>query len=235
MTKPIPAYQQIKQHILQAIHSGQWRTGMAIPTEMRLAEQFSVSRMTVNRALKELTEEKVLQRRQGSGTFVAQQHFNHTFVEVRNIADDIRQTGKTYRAQVIGKKYCELSTLPADMQPLFQQTRQLFQLDVIHYGDDMPIQYEKRWVDAELVPEFSQQDFTQLNASDYLIDNVPLVKGHYNIRAKHPTGDIAKRLHMTTTQAALLLTRYTCSSNDRVVTYVQMWHNGENFQFSGEL
>ncbi len=132
MTKPTPAYQQIKHYILRAIHSGQWRTGTAIPTEMRLAEQFAVSRMTVNRALKELTEEKVLQRRQGSGTFVAQQQFNHTFVEVRNIADDIRQTGKTYRAEVIGKK------------PLFQQTQKLFQLDVIHYGDDMPIQYEKR-------------------------------------------------------------------------------------------
>ncbi len=235
MTKPTPAYQQIKQHILHAIHSGQWRTGAAIPTEMRLAEQFSVSRMTVNRALKELTEEKVLQRRQGSGTFVAQQQFNHTFVEVRNIADDIRQTGKTYRAEVIGKKYGELSTLPADMQPLFQQTPKLFQLGVIHYGDDMPIQYEKRWVDAELVPEFSRQDFTQVNASDYLIHNIPLVKGHYSVQAIHPTGDIADKLNMTRTQAALLLTRYTYSSDNRIVTYVQMWHNGDSFQFSGEL
>ncbi len=235
MNKPIPAYQQIKQHILHAIHSGQWRTGMAIPTEMRLAEQFAVSRMTVNRALKELTEEKVLQRRQGSGTFVAQQQFNHTFVEVRNIADDIRQTGKTYRAAVIDKKDCELSALPADMQPLFQQTQQLFQLDVIHYGDDVPIQYEKRWVDAELVPEFSCQDFTQVNASDYLIDNVPLVKGHYNIQAKLPSAEIADKLNMATSQAALVLTRYTYSSNHRIVTYVQMWHSGERFQFSGAL
>ncbi len=235
MIKPIPAYQQIKQHILHAIHSGQWRTGMAIPTEMRLAEQFAVSRMTVNRALKELTEEKVLQRRQGSGTFVAQQQFNHTFVEVRNIADDIRQTGKTYRAQVIGKKYTELSTLPAEMQPLFRQTQKLFQLDVIHYGDDVPIQYEKRWVDAELVPEFSQQDFTQVNTSDYLIDNVPLVKGHYNIQAKLPSAEIADKLNMTTAQAALVLTRYTYSSDNRIVTYVQMWHSGERFQFSGAL
>ncbi len=218
MTKPAPAYQQIKHYILRAIHNGQWRTGMAIPTEMRLAEQFGVSRMTVNRALKELTEEKVLQRRQGSGTFVAQQQFHHTFVEVRNIADDIRQTGKIYRAEVIGKK-----------------TQKLFQLDIIHYGDNVPIQYEKRWVDAELVPEFSQQDFTRVNVSDYLIHNIPLVEGHYSIQAIHPTSDIADKLAMTTAQAALLLTRYTYSSDHRIVTYVQMWHNGENYQFSGGL
>ncbi len=235
MKKSLPAYQQIKKYILHAIHSGQWRTGMAIPTEMSLAKQFAVSRMTVNRALKELTEEKVLQRRQGSGTFVAQQQFNHTFVEVRNIADDIRQTGKNYRAEVIGKKYCDLSTLLADVQPLFQQTQKLFQLDVIHYGDNVPIQYEKRWVDTGLVPEFSQQDFTQINASDYLIQNIPLVKGHYSIQAIQSSADIADKLNMAAAQAALLLTRYTYSSDNRIVTYVQMWHNGKSFQFSGEL
>ncbi len=235
MKKSLPAYQRIKQYILHAIHSGEWRAGMTIPTEISLAKQFAVSRMTVNRALKELTEEKVLERRQGSGTFVAQQQFHHTFVEVRNIADDVRQTGKHYRAKVIGKKTCGLSALPSDRQPLFQKTQKLFQLDVVHYGDDMPIQYEKRWVDAELVPEFSEQDFSRVNTSDYLIHTVPLVKGHYSVQALHPTADIAKRLNMATTQAALLLTRYTYSSNNHIVTYVQMWHNGNHFQFSGEL
>ncbi len=235
MTKPTPAYQQIKHYILQAIHSGEWTTGMAIPTEMSLSEQFEVSRMTVNRALKELSEEKVLERRQGSGTFVAQQHFNHTFVEVRNIADDVRHTGKSYRAEVTYKTFCKKSVLPSDIQPLFTNSQKLIQLDIIHYGDDVPIQYEKRWVDSELVPEFSKQDFTQVNASDYLIHNVPLVKGSYFIQAKFPTPDIAKKLQMSDKQPALLLSRYTYSTDELVVTYVQMWHNGESFQFSGEL
>ncbi|PIE39051.1 MAG: GntR family transcriptional regulator [Gammaproteobacteria bacterium] len=235
MKKPLPAYQQIKRHILHAIHSGEWRTGMTIPAEISLANQFAVSRMTVNRALKELTEEKVLERRQGSGTFVAQQQFHHTFVEVRNIADDVRQTGKNYRAKVVSKKNCGLSALPVDRQPLFQKTQKLFQLDVVHYSDDMPIQYEKRWVDTDLVPEFSEQDFSRVNTSDYLIHTVPLVKGRYSVQALHPTADIAKRLNMATTQPALLLTRYTYSSNNHIVTYVQMWHNGNSFRFSGEL
>ncbi len=235
MNKQVPAYQQIKQYILHAIHSGQWKTGMAIPTEMSLAEQFDVSRMTVNRALKELSEEKVLERRQGSGTFVAQHHFNHTFVEVRNIADDIRHTGKRYRAEVIGKMICDVSVLPTEIQELFQSSPQLFQLDVLHYGDEVPIQYERRWVDSELVPEFIEQDFTITNTSDYLIHNVPLVKGSYFIQAKLPSTDIADKLQMIDRQSALVLSRYTYSTDDRIVTYVQMWHNGEHFQFSGEL
>lgn len=235
MTESLPAYQQIKQYILQTIHSGQWRTGTAIPAETRLAKQFSVSRMTVNRALKELSEEKVLERRQGSGTFVAQQQFNHTFVEVRNIADDIRQAGKNYRAEVINQSKVNLSSLPADCQPLFKGCNYLFQLEIIHYADNLPIQYEKRWVDSELVPSFSQQDFNQVNTSDYLIKNVALVKGYYVIQAKKTPTYIADLLKMTGNQPALVLTRYTYSSDDRVVTYVQMWHDGSSFRFSGAL
>ena len=104
MTKTIPAYQRIKNAILDNIHSGKWQAGNAISTEMALAEEFGVSRMTVNRALKELSEERVLERRQGSGTFVAQQQFNHTFVEVRNIAEDLKSANRDYEAQVVSKR-----------------------------------------------------------------------------------------------------------------------------------
>ena len=95
MTKAVPAYQRIKSAILDNIHSGKWQAGEAISTEMALAKEFGVSRMTVNRALKELSQERVLERRQGSGTFVAQQQFNHTFVEVRNIAQDLKSAKET--------------------------------------------------------------------------------------------------------------------------------------------
>lgn len=235
MSKALPAYQHIKQTILQAIHNGEWRTGTAIPTEMQLAERFAVSRMTVNRALKELSAEKILERRQGSGTFVAQQQFNHTFVEVRNIADDIRQMGKSYQAKVIDKKPCNIEQLPKIAQRVFQTEQKLLQLTIIHYANEQPIQYEKRWVDIELAPKFSQQDFSHVNASDYLIKHIPLVKGSYQIQAELPTDEVASMLKMTPLQPALLLSRYTYSNDDRVVTYVQMWHDGSHFQFSGKL
>ncbi|MBS9777221.1 MAG: UTRA domain-containing protein [Gammaproteobacteria bacterium] len=235
MNKTIPAYQQIKQHILDAIHRGDWRAGTAIPTEMRLAEQFDVSRMTVNRALKELSEEKVLERRQGSGTFVAQQQFNHTFVEVRNIAEDIRKTGKSYSVRVIQADFCNYSDLPDDAQKLFKDSQQLFQIDIVHCANEKPIQYEKRWVDTTLVPTFSNQDFSTVNPSDFLISNVPLVKGQYLIQAIFAPAKIAEKLEISMQQPALVLSRYTFSSDERIVTYVQMWHDGSEFHFSGLL
>ena len=69
-----------------------------MPSEQALVRQFGVSRMTVNRAVRELTAEQVLTRRQGSGTYVAPQKYQATLVEIRNIADEVRARGHVHRA-----------------------------------------------------------------------------------------------------------------------------------------
>ena len=53
-----PAFQRIKEDILTRIRSGEWQEGEMIPGETTLAQTFGVSRMTVNRAVRELTAER---------------------------------------------------------------------------------------------------------------------------------------------------------------------------------
>lgn len=66
-----PLYRQIKSLILQALESGEWRPGQAIPSEQELALRFSVSQGTVRKAVDEMAAENLLVRKQGKGTFVA--------------------------------------------------------------------------------------------------------------------------------------------------------------------
>lgn len=66
-----PLYRQIKSLIMQALESGEWRPGEAIPSEMDLAARFSVSQGTVRKAIDEMAAENLLVRKQGKGTFVA--------------------------------------------------------------------------------------------------------------------------------------------------------------------
>src|SRR6476661_6484368 len=81
------------------IASGRWKEGDLVPSEQALVRQFGVSRMTVNRAVRELTAEQVLTRRQGAGTFVAPRKFEATLLEIRNIADEIRSRGRSHRSR----------------------------------------------------------------------------------------------------------------------------------------
>ena len=250
MTKAIPAYQRIKNAILDNIHSGKWQAGNAISTEMALAEEFGVSRMTVNRALKELSEERVLERRQGSGTFVAQQQFNHTFVEVRNIAQDLKSANRDYQAHVVSKRAITASMLDDEMRGKFdldtavvssdsEDTRiseiaVLYEVKIVHFADGQPIQFEERWVDAKKVPQFLEQDFSVVNTSDYLIAKSPLERGSYTIRAVAAPDEIANALQVAPQSPTLVLRRQTYSAG-RVLTFVKMWHAGDRYQFTGEL
>ncbi|GAB6930296.1 GntR family transcriptional regulator [Paenibacillus sp. JCM 10914] len=72
MTKKfIPMYKKIEAHIIEQIRSGNWSPRTRIPSENELAEQFSVSRITVKNALTALVDKGVVHRLQGKGTFVS--------------------------------------------------------------------------------------------------------------------------------------------------------------------
>ncbi len=71
-----PLYMQIKQFILDKIDSGDWMVGQRIATEIELTEQFGVSRMTVNKAIRDLVNE---------GNYNVAQGWERSFVtQVRN-------------------------------------------------------------------------------------------------------------------------------------------------------
>ena len=69
---PLPKFMQIKKHFMKQLESGQLKPGIAMPSEMQLAEEFSVSRPTVRQALMEMEQEGLVRREQGRGTFVSE-------------------------------------------------------------------------------------------------------------------------------------------------------------------
>lgn len=75
----VPYYAQVKEDLLDRIHRGELPAGSRIPSEKELTQYYGVSTITVRRATLELVEEKVLERKQGKGTFVIQRSFQRSF------------------------------------------------------------------------------------------------------------------------------------------------------------
>ncbi len=71
MESESPKYLQIKQYIVRKINQGEFKPHDQIPTEFMLSEKFSVSRITSNRAIRELEMEGYIYRTRGKGSFVA--------------------------------------------------------------------------------------------------------------------------------------------------------------------
>ncbi len=68
---PAPLYSQLIAALRDKLETQVWKVGERIPSEQELCERFGVSRITVRHAVEALTEEGLLVRRQGKGTFVS--------------------------------------------------------------------------------------------------------------------------------------------------------------------
>jgi len=67
-----PLYRQVYDIIVRKVAQGQWRPGESLPSEQALAAELGVSQGTMRKVLDALTAEKLLERRQGKGTFIAE-------------------------------------------------------------------------------------------------------------------------------------------------------------------
>ncbi len=167
-----PLYAEVKQHILTRVRSGEWPPDHRIPSESELVEQLGVSRMTVNRALRELSLEGVLVRMQGRGSFVSGGNSRSDVFAVTNIADEIRGRCHDYNAQVL-----LLDTLKAtpDVADLLELPigSPVFHSIIVHSENDVPIQLEDRFVNPLVVPDYLKADFTQVTPNEVLSAVVP--------------------------------------------------------------
>ncbi|WP_413541703.1 histidine utilization repressor [Collimonas humicola] len=228
-----PIFQRIKEYILNEIHLGHWREGDVIPTEYALSKQFEVSRMTVNRALRELTSEQILNRVQGSGTFVAQQKYQAALLQVKNIADEIRGRGHIHSS----KLYClERSKASESLANQFElrHGHPLFHSVIVHFENDTPIQVEDRWVNPDLAPDYMGLDFSTTTPNEYLMTAAPLQGADYRIEACIAPKDIAEMLAIKPKDPCLVLKRKTVSVGG-VASVAIMWHPGHRYQFAGSF
>lgn len=233
LDRDVPSFQQIKNHIVQRIHSGEWKEGDQIPTEAALGRQFRVARMTVNRALRELAAEQFVTRIQGLGTYVAQQKYQSTLVAIRSIADEVRGRGHQHACTV---KLLESIKAPAALARQFDARRgiRLFHSILVHYENEDQIQVEDRWVNAALAPDYLGQDFTHSTPNEYLMRVAPLQGVSYRIEAKLPPAQIRKRLAMPAGEPCLVLYR-TTRSMKMVASVATMWHPASRYQFTGSF
>jgi GntR family histidine utilization transcriptional repressor len=228
-----PIFQRIKDYLMGEIAAGTWKEGEVVPSELALVRQFGVSRMTVNRAVRELTAEQVLTRRQGSGTFVAPKKYQATLVEIKNIADEIRARGHVHRSSL---RLLESNRAGESLARQFALLAgsALFHSVIVHFEDEAPIQVEDRWVNPACAPLYLQQDFSMMTPNEHLMQAAPLQGATYSIEALPAPREVAEMLAMDARQSCLVLKRRTTSMG-QVASVVTMWHPGGLVQYTGSV
>lgn len=228
-----PRYAAIKRFIHDAIESGTLKPGDRVPSEAELVTRFGVSRMTANRALRELQSAGVLVRRAGSGSFVAEAKPIGHMIEIRNIADEVRARGHAYRARVVQNEVVKAGVDTAALMGVAAGTR-LFHSIIVHHEAEFPIQIEERIVLASVAPDYATTDFTHMTPNEYLTRIAPLERVEHRVRAAMPDDPTRSLLGLEEGEPILVMTRQTWSRG-RLVSHAWLTHPASRFELSASF
>lgn len=229
----IAPYAQVKEHLKQGLAAGHWPPGALMPSEAELVAQFGVSRMTVNRALRELQSEGLVQRTQGVGTFAAPLHRVSSTLTLHDIHDEIEARGHRHHAQVVLQR-AEAAPAALAAQLGLAPGAQVFHTLIVHHEDGVPLQCEDRFVNPASAPAYLSQDFTRTTPTHYLFEVTALWRAQYSIEAARPTAQEARLLGIAADEPCLVLVRRTFT-HDAVITLGRLVHPGSRHVIEGQF
>jgi GntR family histidine utilization transcriptional repressor len=225
---PEPIYLQIKKTIQQRIASGEWLAGQKLPSENDLVVALEVSRMTINRALRELTQEGLIKRVHGLGSFVAEAPRHASLIELQDIALEIERDGKRHSSQVLTLETVH-ATAEISLQMQLPDNSRVYFLRAVHFQDGAPIQLETRYVNPAVIPGFMGQDFTETTATAFLLKQFKPDEMEHLVSAIMPDMVERELLSMPDGQPCLQLVRRTWK-DEQVVTLVTLTYPGERYE-----
>ena len=224
----LPLYAGVKRSILDRIRSGEWASGHRIPSESELVAELGVSRMTVNRALRELSMEGVLVRMQGLGSFVAEGKQPLGVFEMRSIAEEIAARGHAYSARIV-----TLDRVPASPEVAAALAIPVggaaFHSLLVHQEDGIPIQIEERHVNPAVAPAYLDQDFAAVTPNAYLMGIGRWTEVEHQIEAVLPAPFECRLMGIPRSAPCLLIRRRTWIG-DMVASSVRLLSPGSRYR-----
>lgn len=226
-------YEAVKNSIRHRIAEGGWQPGVRLPSERELVQEFGCARMTVHRALRELEDEGLIERRQGSGSYVAELHPISNLLQVRDIHDEIVERGHHHTTRVCAVERVKAGAEVAAAMRL-RKGAAVIRCRLVHLENGVPIQYEDRHVNPALAPDLLAQDFTRVTPSHVLFEHAPLTEAEQVVEAVLATEEQARLLDVAPGSALLQVSRRTLSQGV-VASVARLVHPGSRYRLIGSF
>jgi len=218
----LSTYRSVKQEILRRIGDREWERGARIPSEVDLAAEFDCSRGTVNRALRELADAGVVERKRRAGTRVAEDPRRRMQVDIPIVRIQVERRGEAYRYNLLSR---EVEPAPESLRArlALPEEAELLHLRCLHFADGRPFQFEDRWINPEVVPTALTADLETVGPNEWLVREASYSDGEVTLRAIGAEPAEAELLGTPPGAPVIALERVTWL-NDDAVTYVRLIH-----------
>lgn len=213
-------WQEVRDELLGRINSRRWKPGELIPNEADLAEEFGCARTTVNRALREIAESGLLERRRKAGTRVALFPVRKATFSIPIIRQEIEDRNEKYAYVLVSRS---LETPPASVraQMALPGKGKALHIVALHLANATPYVCEDRWVNVDAIPEVLDIDFDQISANEWLIAHAPFTRGDISFSAVKCDEELAGRMNTVLGDALPILSRTTWNG-ETAITLVDL-------------
>lgn len=208
-------FRDVKREVLARIRSNHWAPGAMIPGEVDLAAEFGCARATVNRAMRELSDEGIIDRRRKSGTRVKMSPVRQVRFEIPLIRAEIEATGAAYRYALVSR---EVVVAPDWLRArlVLSPGARMLHLECMHYGDGVPFQFEDRWINLATVPIAETADFDAANPNEWLVQQVPFTDAEIRFSATAADETLSRFLLLAPNSPVFTVDRTTWISSQPV-------------------
>lgn len=211
-------HEQVRAALAQEIQDGRYDTTGRLPAEPELCERFGVSRVTVRRAVADLEELGVVQRRQGAGTFVTRRSDVLGAMSIGGFADKFSHTGGL-KSRVIKTA----ATVPADAEMAesleVEPDDPVFVLERVFLLDDAPLSLDRSIYPLGRYPGFAEKiakdtSTYQVLRADY---GVHFAEVRREMSIGYTTAETAKWLQRPVHEPLLVIKKIALDSSGAVI------------------
>ncbi|CCI84439.1 GntR family transcriptional regulator [Lactobacillus pasteurii DSM 23907 = CRBIP 24.76] len=226
-----PMYIKIHNQIKRDIEEHVYNVGDRIPAERQLAVEFGVSRMTLRQAIKTLEDEGILERRLGSGTYVASRKVQEKMSGIMSFTEIMQANGQLPSSKLISYKVGQPSLSEKERLGLDEESR-ILRMERIRYADQVPICHEVVTIPYQLVEGLSKSDisthlYETLSKNGYEVGQVT-----EHISAAIANENDAKLLEVKKGEALITRRQVTELSTGKPFEYTRARYVAERFEFT---
>ncbi|MCP5087603.1 MAG: UTRA domain-containing protein [Rhodobacteraceae bacterium] len=214
------AFRGLKEEIRTRIVEGVWAPGELVPNEVDLAVEFKCARATVNRAMRELAEEGLIERKRKAGTRVRTAPLRQARFTIPVVRKEIEARGAEYRYALVRREIMQ----PPDWLRArlnLAQDDEVLHLTCMHYAEGNPYQFEIRWINLGALPKAKDADFSKVGPNEWLIAEVPFSDAEISFSATSADEDLSQQLGCARGDALFMAERSTWWQG-QAITYVRL-------------
>ena len=211
------SWRDVRDEIHEAILSGRYGPGDRLPRDADIADDLSCARSTVQRAMQDLFNNGLVERRRKGGTRVRSEPVTRATLDIPITRREIEQKGGRYGHQLI---HCNQTEAPLGVMATFGLTkmRPMLRVEALHLSDGRPYIFEDRWISLDTVPEIAEVDLTSRSANEWLVLNRPYDQCDLRFYAISANSRVADLLQIKTGAALLVMERTTWINNAPITT-----------------